>query len=144
MIKLSKKTKYAILAMQLMASNGEQMFSAKEVAEKFHLSFVFISKILQSLKVGGLINSQKGVKGGYEMICDPNHTTVADIIAAMEEKKALVDCFDSKEDICLRYEECTLRGSMEILQKEIENVFGSMTLADLAKNMLNKNTVKYA
>lgn len=144
MLKLSKKTKYAILAVQLMAANPERMYSAKEIAEQFNLSFEFISKILQSLKLGGLIRSQQGVKGGYELNCDPLKATVADVIDIIEGKTALVDCFDNSDDICTRYDECTLRGSMELLQKEIDNVFGSMTLATLAENMLNKKNMEYA
>ena len=143
MLKLSKKTKYAILAMQYMAANPEKIVSAKEISENFALSFEFISKIMQNLKLGGLICSQKGVKGGYELNCLPDEATVADIIDIIEGKAALVDCFED-EEVCTRYDECTIRGPMEQLQKEIDSVFGSMTLAELAKNMLHKKSVEYA
>ena len=72
MLKFSKKTEYAVIAVMDMAvaDNGE-LITAKDLSEKYNLPRELLGKVLQSLARDRLIISQQGVKGGYRLACLP-------------------------------------------------------------------------
>jgi len=139
MLKLSKKTEYAILAMQYLADNREEPVSAKEIANSLSISFEFLSKSLQSLMKSGLVVSQQGIKGGYSLSKNPEDTTVMEIIQAVEENISIVDCIS---DNCERSDFCNMKDPMMILQEKINNVFSEITLASLMSDEILNKTVK--
>src|SRR3989442_144753 len=66
MLKLSKKTDYALMAVQYMSSGGaDRVVNTKEIAEEYNIPVELLAKVLQKLGKKGLIVSQNGPKGGY-------------------------------------------------------------------------------
>lgn len=130
--------------MQYIASNiegnSEKVISAKEISLKLNIPFEFLSKTLQKLMKSGLIESQQGNKGGYVLAKSPEQTSLSEIIVALDEKADLVECFTNKDDTtCSRTSLCTIRGPIKNIQKKIDGVFQSTTLAELLdKRLLNK------
>jgi Rrf2 family protein len=139
MLKLSKKVEYAILAMQYMAMCPDELINAKQIAKDNDLSFEFLSKSLQILNRNGLINSVQGVRGGYNLAKHPKEITVAEIIRAVEQNSAIVDCTAEKET-CSRVNHCIMKNPMYYLQKKIDNIFENTTVFEftqLAESNLN-------
>ncbi len=132
MLKLSKKTEYAILAMQYLAGNREEPVSAKEIANELSISFEFLSKSLQSLMKYGLVVSQQGIKGGYYLAKSPDEITIMEIIRAVDENIGIVDCLT--ENDCERSQICYLKDPMAILQSKINSVFTETTVSSLLPN----------
>lgn len=141
MLKLSKKIEYGILAMQYIASNmdikGGKVISAKEISSKLNIPFEFLSKTLQKLMKSGLIESQQGNKGGYVLAKSPKSTSLAEIILALEDKTQLVECFsDDDASTCSRTTRCSIKGPIKNIQKKINNIFNTTTLAELIDKRL--------
>jgi len=138
MLKLSKKTEYAILAMQYFASSSDKLVSAKEISEKLNISFDFLSKTLQALMRNGLIISHQGTRGGYTLARAPEETTLGDIIDALDESSSVVNCtVHNNEPNCNRIDDCTIRQPMTNIQKKIHDVFYSTTIAEMAVDYKN-------
>ena len=134
MLKLSKKVEYGMIALQYIAENPEKKISAKEMSDKLNISFEFLSKTLQQLMKRGLIESWKGLKGGYALAKSPQEISVADVIDALDGNTSIVDCIDEQRELgCTRDEFCTIRHNMMGLQLEINNVFNNITLAEMLK-----------
>jgi Rrf2 family protein len=133
MLRLSKKIEYAILALQYMAAHKGELVSAKEMSAKLNISFEFLSKTLQALMKGGLVRSQQGIKGGYQMTRDASEVSITDVIKAAEDKPGLVECISvGKEgDGCGRVDDCTIRVPMIKMHKQITKIFDNTTIADL-------------
>jgi Rrf2 family protein len=144
MFRLSKKTEYAILAMQYLAEKSGEPVSAKEIATNLGISFEFLSKSLQSLMKSGLVNSQQGIKGGYHLVGTPDVISVMDIIQAVSENVGIVECMTDSD--CVRSCSCDLKDPMSVLQTKVNEVFSRTFLADLANgtqnNQILKNDVK--
>lgn len=135
MLKLSKKVEYAILAMQYMAMKDD-LVTAKQIASDNNLSFEFLAKSLQCLNKKGLINSVQGIKGGYNLAKNPKSITVADVIKAMDQKAALVDCtihLDADNEDCERVDFCILKNPMMHLQSKINSILRKTTIYELTK-----------
>src|SRR5690242_15375904 len=58
--------------------------SLPALAEATDVPEQFLSKVLQMLGRGGLIQSQRGATGGFELTADPERVTLLDVIEAIE------------------------------------------------------------
>lgn len=133
MLKLSKKIEYALLALQYIVSQKEKVVPAKEIAEVLNISFEFLSKLLQQLNKAGIITSLQGIKGGYTFAIDPGKLAVSDIISVLEGESGILDCVSNiEEEHCYRADNCTLRKPMMKIQDQINSIFKSTTIAELA------------
>jgi Rrf2 family protein len=134
MLRLSKRVEYALLAVQCMAADPHVLVSAKDVADRFGISFTLVAKVLQQLAVAGYVRSIRGVNGGYSLAVPAERVSIADVIEAIEGKpSAIVDCHDSDDNDCIAASCCTIRQPLGILQERIAATFASMTIAELVR-----------
>src|SRR3546814_17505309 len=59
-----------------------------------------VSKILKMLAKGGLVESRRGVNGGYVLTRRPEDISAAEIIAALDGPVALTACVDGAVGDC--------------------------------------------
>lgn len=123
------------MAMQYIAARPGIVVSAKEIAEQYDISFDLLSKVLQLLMRRDIIQSYKGVNGGYVMPLHPASVTVADVIHAIEGKKSssIIRCNEDEEEpcTCQHYDTCTIRAPMQRIQDRIDEALSSMTIAEM-------------
>ena len=78
MLRVSKLTDYATVVMTCLAlSDGEEVLSAQQLAERAHLEVPTVSKLLKQLANAGLVESRRGVNGGYRLARAPASISVA-------------------------------------------------------------------
>ena len=131
MLKLSKKTEYAVIAVMDMAiANNSSLVTAKDLSEKYNLPRELLGKVLQSLTRDGLIISHQGVKGGYRLALPPDQIDFNLIIKAVEGPIHLVDCGVSDDCGCNQIDYCNIKTPMEFIQLELTNFFKGITLKD--------------
>lgn len=70
MVRFGKATDYALLALMYLVERQEQVASARQIAQALHLPAPLLGKILKSLHQNGLLQSTRGVKGGYRIAVD--------------------------------------------------------------------------
>ncbi|HKI79172.1 MAG TPA: Rrf2 family transcriptional regulator [Ignavibacteriaceae bacterium] len=126
MLKLSKKTEYAFIAVKYMAlKRGENASTAREISHKFDISYEFIAKVLQKLSKEKLIESFQGVKGGYSLAKNPEEIALLDIILAVEPHYRITQCMknDGTYDDCNRWDCCQIRDPLAKVQMQIDKLF---------------------
>ena len=65
MLRLSKRTDYALMAMKHLASDPRRRTaSAREIAETYDIPVELMSKVLTRLVRSGLLTSHQGIQGG--------------------------------------------------------------------------------
>jgi Rrf2 family protein len=132
MFRLSKRVEYGILSMQYIAEKEGTLVTAKEISENLSISFEFLAKTLQMLMKMKLIDSVKGIKGGYRLSRNASEISLEDIILALESKIAITDCLsEHSKDECSRTEDCTIKQPLGIIQNKIDDLFRAMKLEDL-------------
>ena len=131
---LSRKIDYALLLLvELM--NREEGASARELADKYQLSRPFIANILKELCQGGLVESTRGVHGGYRLAVDPRDITVRALIKLLEGDLQLVACSgEHPESECGLLEVCPVRRPLRRLHEKMMGLLSEMTLAELASD----------
>ena len=143
MYRLSKKIEYALLALQYLAYRNGQKVSAKEMAERLHLSFEFLAKTLQSLYRSGFVKSQQGVRGGYFLTRNAEDISLGEVIYKLEDNVGVVECFTNGNGECVREDYCTIKHPMKIIQKKIDDIFYSTTIAELVQDNIHKLELEF-
>ena len=80
MLRVSKLTDYATEVMTVLAAAPARVHSAQELAERVRLELPTVSKLLKQLASAGLIESFRGVNGGYRLAREPERISIADIV----------------------------------------------------------------
>ena len=132
MLKLSKKTEYAIIALMAM-NNGEKdkLYTAKELSQKHNIPPEIMGKVMQTLAKNELIVSHQGVKGGYHLKGNLSDINIISVITALEGPLQVVDCVSINGCGCNQISACNIKGPMEMIQNELFSFFGNISLKDL-------------
>ncbi len=134
MFQLSKKVEYGLIAMRHMASgpNG-QIYTAKEIAQRYQISHDLLSKVMQKLAKEGFTSSYQGIHGGYTLVRDPRSVTVSSVIQAIEGRSSvtIVQCGATGADDCTIQSTCTIKDPLVKLQGSINQMFDEITVMQL-------------
>jgi Rrf2 family transcriptional regulator, cysteine metabolism repressor len=84
-ISITSKSPYAVLALAELARNtGDQPVPIGELARKRDVPVQFLEQLFAVLRRGGIISSQRGVKGGYRFAREPSTITVLEIVEMLD------------------------------------------------------------
>src|SRR6476646_10509922 len=133
MLRLSKKADYALIAMKHLAVRGDRgSSSAREIAGLYDIPIELLAKILQRLVRRGLLASQQGTRGGYQLARFPAQISVADVIQAIDGPVAVTACSASDDGQCEQYAKCNVRDPLWRVRERILAALGECTIAELA------------
>lgn len=133
MLKFSKKTDYALMAIQYMASKGtDRVVNTKEIAEEYKIPVELLAKVLQKLGKKGLIVSQNGPKGGYVLAKPPEAISVLSIIQAIEGLVGITECYHNEDSRCMQMAHCNIRNPIRNIQNSIYGLLDSMSIEDMS------------
>jgi Rrf2 family cysteine metabolism transcriptional repressor len=131
-MKLSTRARYALRVMLDVARHGggETPVPLASVAHRTDLSHGYLEQLAMGLRQSRLLKGVAGRKGGYLLGRPPSKIPVGDIFEASIGKVCLVDCVRDPS-ICDRAERCETRALYCLLNRQIEELLHSLTLADL-------------
>jgi Rrf2 family protein len=87
-MKLQKATCFALYAVLELASDPERQLAAAEIADKYGISLHHLAKVLRDLGRAGIVESARGVGGGYRFAGNPKRLTLMDVIELFEPIEA--------------------------------------------------------
>lgn len=131
MLKISKLADYATVVMNFLATKAGERYSAAQVAAETHITAPTVSKILKLLNEAQLVNSERGVNGGYQLVDVPENISLAEIITAIDGRPAITECSKEEDNCCTRDDICELRGNWQLINRVVFNVLDSLSLADM-------------
>lgn len=130
-MRLSTRTRYGARAMVVLAeAYPERAVSVKEMAEHQRISQKYLEQIMGVLKSAGLVQSVRGVHGGYSLMHPPDTMTMLEVYEALEGPAKPVDCatcntFDRTG------ERCPTQGLWLELGEVIAGTLSKWTLQEL-------------
>lgn len=107
--------------------------TGRDIAAKERLPADYVEQILLRLRRAGVVTSTRGAKGGYMLSRPPAEITMRDVIHASELETFDLHCVSHpvEEDRCSASHNCSIRPVWLMLQRRIDDVLASVTLADL-------------
>ena len=134
-MKITSSIEYATRLMVTLArADGRATMAAERLAEADGIPSVYVAQLLVKLRRAGLIESRRGVAGGYALARRPGEITLAQIVRAVDGVVF--------EDVCGKYDsdgdkDCHHQGACAIspvwarLGALINEYFESVTLASI-------------
>jgi Rrf2 family cysteine metabolism transcriptional repressor len=130
---VSQKCQYALRAIfELARRNSRDPVKISDIAEAQAIPMQFLEVILSQLKQGRFVESKRGSKGGYFLICSPSELTVGDVVRFIQGPIGPVECVvDSSRGDCPLYGDCAFLPMWEKIQNAISDVYDNTTFQDL-------------
>ena len=134
----SKKCEYGMQAILYLAAKEKgALVSAEEISKVLKIPREFISKILQSLKDSGLINSSKGKSGGFSLAKSSSRIKLIDIVAAIDGLELFDDCVLGFPE-CSPTHPCPVHDTWGTLRTQAYDMLNSETIDKLKEKTLHK------
>ena len=134
MIRLTNLADYAVVLMCEIANASERV-SAQGLSASTGIPVPTVSKILNALGRGELLNSHRGLKGGFALARSVDEITVADIIEAIDGPIALTHCSDVEDVNCCYTETCFMRPKWQVINGAVRGALEQVSLASLITPM---------
>ena len=132
---LSMKAKYALKALIHMARQDKPALPSKQIAEAEDIPQKFLDNILQELRQNGIVDSKRGIFGGYYLAKTPSDISLGDIIRIIDGPLAPIRCASltayQKCDDCRDEAACALHHVMRDVRNAMSGVLDGRSLQDL-------------
>ncbi|NOT08550.1 MAG: Rrf2 family transcriptional regulator [Gemmatimonadales bacterium] len=131
-------TEYSLIIALHLAKRGGAgggPIAARELAQVERLPADYVEQILLRLRRAGLVESVRGARGGYYLSRDPGEITVRDVMTASEHQTFEINCESHPVDAerCSPTSACSIRPIWHALQRRVDDLLSSISLADLLK-----------
>lgn len=127
---ISQAVEYSLRAMVLLTQSVDQPLTVQHLAARGKIPGPYLSKLLQGLTRGGLVQSQRGVGGGFVLSRSPSEISLADIVNVVEPLQRITRC---PLGIAGHLALCPLHRRLDDALASIERAFQQTTLADLCR-----------
>src|SRR5687768_1192544 len=135
MLRLSKKSDYALMAMKHLALHADgASASAREIAEAYDIPLELMAKVLQRLARSGLVLSLQGTRGGYRLSRRSAQISVADIIQAIDGPLTVTACSTEAEN-CGQYSKCSVRDPLWKIKDRIISALSDCSLQEISAGL---------
>ena len=137
MFKIHKKVEYAVIALKHMnKKKKDQLTSAKEICDMYHLPFDPTSRVLQIMTQHGILKAAQGAHGGYRIQENISKYSLADLTEMIVGPLRLTKCQGNHTGACDLHGACIVADSMAHLSEKIYDVLNSITLCDFIQPVL--------
>lgn len=131
-MRLTSFTDYGLRMLMRMASAPGTAFSTAELSEEFGLSRNHLTKIMQQLARGGIVETRRGGGGGAVLSKDPDQIRLGDVVRLLEQGQALVECFGPTGGDCTIEGCCRLKARLRHAEARFLEDLNRSTLRDIA------------
>jgi Rrf2 family protein len=134
-MKVSTRGDYACRALLSLAlrSDGTGPTSVRDIAERTGLPQPYLEQILLALKGAGIVQSKRGVGGGYVLAREPALITLGDIVSAVDGPIVVGDFGEPHQNGACDHEgQCVLLAVWAGVGDEMRRLLDGLTLADVA------------
>jgi Rrf2 family protein len=137
LVKLSLRGEYALRALLVLGQNyGPDVVRIQTISEQQNIPKRFLEQILNDLKSAGILQSRRGVSGGYRLARRPEQITLAEAVRHLEGMLAPVSCLSERfyeKCSCPDEARCAIRSILAEVRVAVVNIMERMTVADLAE-----------
>jgi len=136
-MKLSLRGEYALRALVVLGLNyGKSVVRIQTISEQQNVPKRFLEQILNDLKSAGVVESKRGVAGGYRLAQKPDQITVASVVRHIEGALAPVSCVSDRfyeKCSCPDESRCAIRSVMKEIRDAVVKIAERVTIADLCE-----------
>jgi Rrf2 family protein len=129
---ITQKCQYALRAIFELARRGNLgPVKISDIAKAQAIPAQFLETILNQLKQAGVVDSRRGIRGGYVLTASPSRMTAGDIIRQIDGLGKPVKCVVGGGKDCPMRGNCAFEEMWDKAGKAVSEVFDGTTFQDL-------------
>ncbi|HWN97371.1 MAG TPA: Rrf2 family transcriptional regulator [Methylomirabilota bacterium] len=138
-MKLSTRGEYALRALLVLGRDYQEDDSVvriQEISAQQNIPKRFLEQILNDLKSARVVESKRGVAGGYRLSRPPEKITLAEVIRHVEGALAPISCVSERfyeKCSCPDEARCAIRSVMKEARDAVVKVVERVTVAEMCE-----------
>lgn len=135
-MRITLESDYALRILTVMAEYGD-IRDAKTISTDTSVTIRFTLKILHKLVGADLVESFKGIHGGYKLKKSPDEITLKEVIELIDGPIAIARCVDSGEGCSLNCDKssCVYHHIFDTISIDLAKKLSKISISDV----INKN-----
>ncbi|MDB4618082.1 Rrf2 family transcriptional regulator [Akkermansiaceae bacterium] len=130
-MKMNANTDFLYRSMIYVALHSDRLVTTREIAEAFGLSLNHIAKVTQELIKMGLLEGQRGRRGGVRLARPAEEIKLGELMGPAKGDSGVIDCQNGIGGPCRILPVCRLKGIFAQAHGAFLSVLNQHTLADL-------------
>ena len=131
-MKISTRGRYSLRMMIDLAQHyGEGYIALKDISERQDISKKYLEQIIPFLNRSGLLITNRGHMGGYQLAKAPEEISVNDILVSSEGSLAPVSCMESDPSTCDKCGFCLTLPVYQGLYNVVTEYLSNISLHDI-------------
>jgi Rrf2 family transcriptional regulator, nitric oxide-sensitive transcriptional repressor len=126
---ISQTAEYALRAIVYLAMNPGNAFTTQQISLTTKVPAAYLSKVLQSLVRARLVQSQRGLGGGFVLTKPPAEINILEVLNAVDSIQRIRTCPLGLEAHGANL--CALHKKLDDATAIIENTFATTTIAEI-------------
>ncbi len=127
---ISQTAEYALRAMVFLAMQ-KSAATGQAIAETTKVPPGYLSKIMQQLVKGKLVNSQRGIGGGFVLSKDAHEISILDVINSVDPIEPIKSCPLGLQSHGFNL--CPLHKRLSAATAQVEEAFANSNLSELVE-----------
>lgn len=125
----SQTVEYALRAVVHLAHQAPAGRTTDQIAEATLVPKAYLAKVLQALRRGGIVASQRGVGGGITLVKTPDELTILEVVNAVEPIQRIRTC--PLGLVAHGVHLCPLHRRVDNALATVEKAFNNTTLGEV-------------
>ena len=134
-MRFTSQEEYGLRCMLQLARNEENgSLTIEEIAQSESLTVHYVGKLMRVLLMGGLVESTRGQKGGYQLMRPAVKVSIADVLTVLDGplfRAHYCERFTGLESICVHSTECSVRALWSTIDLAVSRILDNTMLKDL-------------
>jgi Rrf2 family cysteine metabolism transcriptional repressor len=138
-MRISAKGEYAAKAVLYLSLHYPEVVTIHQVAENHKIPIKYLEHILLALKRAGLLESRRGVRGGYTLARPPEKISVGEVLRVVDGKFSQASCIEldlKSHYACPEMNSCGLKQVWQDVQGAVEKILFETTFDEIRKRTL--------
>lgn len=107
-----------------------ELTTAKEVSDRLNTPFDATARVMQVMAQRGLLRSEQGATGGYQIFKDISKISLQELIEMIDGPTGITKCIHG-ESACEIQQTCNIASPIVNLNNKLSEFYKSVTLKDL-------------
>ncbi len=144
-MRISAKGEYAAKAVLYLSLKYPEVVTIHEVAKRHSIPVKYLEHILLALKKAGLLESRRGMRGGYTLARPPEKISVGEVLRVVDGKFSQSSCIEvdlRNPNGCPERDSCGLRQVWQDVQGAVEKILFETSFDEVRRRTLAGATRK--
>ena len=131
MVRITREMEYALIALQYLQSEYPgKLTSVRRICDAHDLPFDATSHVLQRLKQAGVVRSQQGVNGGYQIVKDLALVSYYDLLEVIGDQIKIASCL-AENCTCHLVKSCNIISPIISLNDRLAEFYRGIMIKEL-------------